>query len=170
MSVNGDVARHEMWAGRIERCLTSGMVIGERCALNKVSKSSLFVIDYVFQPGGYQRERRFLVGEHADDADSAADLSVGALDGVVRPDPGPVLHGEVGVWASVSAQFSRTTLAAAPSFIDSSESATSDAFASDASRDSCAWTALSILATLVRFYLDTLPNMLRRKRTVHRWW
>ena len=39
---------------------------------------------------------------------------------------------------SVSAKPSRTTLAAAPSFIASSASATSAAFASDASRDSCA--------------------------------
>lgn len=53
MSVNGDTARRDMWAGHIERCLASGMVIGERCTLNKVSKSSLFVFDYVFQPGGH---------------------------------------------------------------------------------------------------------------------
>lgn len=31
MSVNGDAARREMWAGRIERCLASGMAIGEWC-------------------------------------------------------------------------------------------------------------------------------------------
>lgn len=31
----------------------------------------------------------------------------------------------------------------------------------DLSRDSCAWMALSILATLVRFCLGTLPNTLR---------
>lgn len=31
----------------------------------------------------------------------------------------------------------------------------------DLSRDSCAWMALSILATFVRFCLDTLPNTLR---------
>ena len=42
MSVNGDAARCDMWAGRIERCLASGMAIGERCSLNKVSKSSLY--------------------------------------------------------------------------------------------------------------------------------
>ena len=35
MSVNGDAARRDMWAGRIERCLTSGMAIGEWCSLNK---------------------------------------------------------------------------------------------------------------------------------------
>lgn len=29
MSVNGDAARCDMWAGRIERCLVSGMAIGE---------------------------------------------------------------------------------------------------------------------------------------------
>ena len=42
MSVNGDAARRDMWAGRIERCLASGMAIGEWCSLNKVSKSSLY--------------------------------------------------------------------------------------------------------------------------------
>ena len=42
MSANSDAARHDMWAGRIERCLASGMAIGEWCSLNKVSKSSLY--------------------------------------------------------------------------------------------------------------------------------
>lgn len=42
MSVNGDAARRDMWAGRIERCLASGMAIGEWCSLNKVSRSSLY--------------------------------------------------------------------------------------------------------------------------------
>lgn len=42
MSANGDAARRDMWAGRIERCLASGMAIGEWCSLNKVSKSSLY--------------------------------------------------------------------------------------------------------------------------------
>lgn len=42
MSVNGDAARRDIWAGRIERCLASGMAIGEWCSLNKVSKSSLY--------------------------------------------------------------------------------------------------------------------------------
>lgn len=40
MSVNGDAARRDMWAGRIERCPASGMDIGERRPLRKVSKSS----------------------------------------------------------------------------------------------------------------------------------
>ena len=40
MSANGDAARRDMWAGRIERCPASGMDIGERCPLRKVSKSS----------------------------------------------------------------------------------------------------------------------------------
>ena len=40
MSVNGDAARRDMWAGRIERCPASGMGIGERRPLRKVSKSS----------------------------------------------------------------------------------------------------------------------------------
>ena len=38
MSVNGDAARRDMWAGRIERCLASGMAIGQWCSLNKVNK------------------------------------------------------------------------------------------------------------------------------------
>lgn len=38
MSVNGDAARRDMWAGRVECCLASGMAIGERCSLNKVNK------------------------------------------------------------------------------------------------------------------------------------
>ena len=29
MSANGDAARRDMWAGRIERCPASGMDIGE---------------------------------------------------------------------------------------------------------------------------------------------
>ena len=41
MSANGDAARRDLWAGRIERCLASDMAIGERCSLNKVNKSSL---------------------------------------------------------------------------------------------------------------------------------
>lgn len=65
------------------------------------------------------------------------------------------------VQASVLAQPARAPLAAAPSFIDSSEFATSVAFASGASRDFCAWMALSSLAILVRFCLGTLPNTLR---------
>ena len=39
MSVSGDAARRDMWAGRIERCLASGTAIGERRSL---SKSSLY--------------------------------------------------------------------------------------------------------------------------------
>ena len=42
MSVSGDAARCDMWAGRIERCLAAGMDIVERCSLNKVNKSSLY--------------------------------------------------------------------------------------------------------------------------------
>ena len=42
MSVNGDAARRDMWAGRIERCLASGMAIGQWCSLSKVNKSSLY--------------------------------------------------------------------------------------------------------------------------------
>ena len=55
------------------------------------------VFDYVFQPGGHRHQGGFPVGERADDAGSAADLPVQPLDGVVRPDLGPMLHGEVGV-------------------------------------------------------------------------
>ncbi len=42
MSVNGDAARRDMWAGRIERCLASGMAIAEWCSLNKVNRSSMY--------------------------------------------------------------------------------------------------------------------------------
>lgn len=42
MSVNGGAARRDMWAGRIERCLASGMAIGEWCSLNKVNRSSMY--------------------------------------------------------------------------------------------------------------------------------
>lgn len=41
MSANGDVARRDMWAGRIERCLAADMTVKERYALNKVAESSL---------------------------------------------------------------------------------------------------------------------------------
>ena len=54
-------------------------------------------------PGGHQHQRGFPVGERADDASSAADPPVQPLDGVVRPDPGPMLHGEVGVGGRLGA-------------------------------------------------------------------
>lgn len=41
MSANGDAARRDMWAGRIERCLAADMTVKERYALNKVAESSL---------------------------------------------------------------------------------------------------------------------------------
>ena len=41
MSVNGDAARRDMRAGRIERCLAADMTVKEWCALNKVAESSL---------------------------------------------------------------------------------------------------------------------------------
>lgn len=56
MSVNGDAARRDIWAGRIERCLASGMAVGEWCSLNKVSRSSLYRWLAVFRdedPGGF---------------------------------------------------------------------------------------------------------------------
>lgn len=42
MSVNGDAARRDMWAGRIERCLAADMTVKEWCSLNKVAESSLY--------------------------------------------------------------------------------------------------------------------------------
>ena len=63
----------------------------------QVTPAAPLVFDYVFQPGGHQHQRGFPVGERADGAGSAADLPVQPLDGAVRPDPGPMLHGEVGV-------------------------------------------------------------------------
>ena len=47
-----DAQRRDMWAGRTEQCLDSGMTIREWCKLNKVSKSSL-----------YKRMARFLEEE-----------------------------------------------------------------------------------------------------------
>ena len=41
VSVNGDAARRDMWAGRIERCLAADMTVKEWYALNKVAESSL---------------------------------------------------------------------------------------------------------------------------------
>lgn len=41
MSANGDAARRDMRAGRMERCLAAGMTAKERYALNKVAESSL---------------------------------------------------------------------------------------------------------------------------------
>ncbi len=52
MSVNGDAARRDMWAGRIERCLASGMAIGEWCSLNKVNRSSMYRWLAVFREEG----------------------------------------------------------------------------------------------------------------------
>ena len=34
--------RRDMWAGRIERCLSADMTIKEWCGLNKVSESNLY--------------------------------------------------------------------------------------------------------------------------------
>ena len=41
MSANGDAARRDMRAGRIERCLAADMTVKEWYALNKVAESSL---------------------------------------------------------------------------------------------------------------------------------
>ena len=41
MSANGDVARRDMRAGRIERCLVADMTVKERYALNRVVGLSL---------------------------------------------------------------------------------------------------------------------------------
>lgn len=41
MSANGEAARCDMWAGRIERCLAADMIVKERYALNKVVGFSL---------------------------------------------------------------------------------------------------------------------------------
>lgn len=41
MSANGDAARRDMWAGRIERCLAADMIVKEWYALNKVVGHSL---------------------------------------------------------------------------------------------------------------------------------
>ena len=41
VSANGDAARRDMWAWRIERCLAADMTAKEWCALNKVAESSL---------------------------------------------------------------------------------------------------------------------------------
>ena len=51
-----EAERRDMWAGRIERCLASGMAIGEWCSLNKVNKSSLYRWIAVFrddEPGRF---------------------------------------------------------------------------------------------------------------------
>ena len=37
-----DAQRREMWAGRIERCLSADMTIKQWCGLNKVSESGLY--------------------------------------------------------------------------------------------------------------------------------
>ena len=37
-----DAQRRDMWAGRIERCLSANMTIKEWCGLNKVSESNLY--------------------------------------------------------------------------------------------------------------------------------
>ena len=41
MSANGDAARRDMRAGRIERCLVADMTVKERYALNRVVGLSL---------------------------------------------------------------------------------------------------------------------------------
>ena len=51
----------------------------------------------VLGPGGHQHQGGTVVGEGADHPRPAPDLTVEPLDGVVRADPGPVLHREVGV-------------------------------------------------------------------------
>ena len=52
MSVSGDAARCDMWAGRIGRCLAADMAIGERCSPNKVNKPSLYKRLAVFRDEG----------------------------------------------------------------------------------------------------------------------
>lgn len=42
MPVNGDVARRDMRAGHIERCLAADMTVKEWRALNKAAESSLY--------------------------------------------------------------------------------------------------------------------------------
>ena len=65
MSVSGDAARRDMWAGRIERCLASGTAIGERRSLSKVNKSSLDKRLAVFRDEGSGRfaGKNFRMGE-----------------------------------------------------------------------------------------------------------
>lgn len=65
MSVSGDAARRDMWAGRIERCLASGTAIGERCSLSKVNKSNLYKRLAVFRDEGPGRfaGKNFRMGE-----------------------------------------------------------------------------------------------------------
>ena len=74
------------------------------------------------------------------------------------------------VYVRVSAQPSRAAFAAPSSLMDSSSSATSAAFLSDAPRDSMAWIASSIAATPGRFDLGTLARTFRQKCAVRRWW
>lgn len=49
MSANGGAARRDMWVGRKERCLASGMAIGEWCSLHRVSKSCLWAPSILFR-------------------------------------------------------------------------------------------------------------------------
>ena len=53
-----EAERRDMWAGRIERCLASGMAIGEWCSLNKVNKSSLYRWIAVFRDDERPRPSR----------------------------------------------------------------------------------------------------------------
>ena len=73
------------------------------------------------------------------------------------------------VHVSVSAQPSLTTMAASLSLDFSSSDATSRALASAASRDSIAWIAFSMAATLGRLVFGTLARTFLQKWTVQRW-
>ncbi len=70
---------------------------------------------------------------------------------------------------SVSAQPSLTTMAASPSLDFSSSDATSRALASAASRDSIAWIAFGMAATLGRLVFGTLARTFLQKWAVRRW-
>mgnify|MGYP006982931563 FL=1 len=63
----------------------------------QVSSAAPLVFDDGGQPGGHQHQLGSPVGKRAEDAGPATDLPVQLLDGVVRSDSGPMLHGEVGV-------------------------------------------------------------------------
>ena len=114
----------------------------------------------VLEPGGHEHEGALPVGKRPDHAGASADLAVESLDGVVRAYAPPVLPREARVGQGLLVALAGD-LAASPSLDFSSSEATPRALASQASRDSMAWTALSMAATLGLFDLGTLASTLR---------
>lgn len=67
----------------------------------QIAAGAPLALGHVLEPRGHEHEGAFPVGERPDRAGASAYLAVQALDGVVGPDPLPVLARDL-VYVSVS--------------------------------------------------------------------